>query len=139
MTPPSSNAKTRHPAAPEPVDDIDRTTADDLKRFGNPFPPAGELRMERLSLFQCVRRDFGSEKGHSMSRAMNLKLSEAKVRDHCRTAGVEVSALEVLPGGGVRLVCASSQGAELLRTKLKSKLIAGEVQRTRLRADRPLT
>lgn len=73
-----------------------------------------------------------------MSRAMNLALSESKVREHCRTSGVEVSALEVLPGGGVRLVCTSGHGAELLRKKLKSKLIAGEVQRTRLRADRPL-
>ena len=74
-----------------------------------------------------------------MSRAMNLSLSETKVREHCRTNAVEVSALETLPGGGVRLVCASSHGAELLRGLLKKKLIAGEVQRTRLRPDRPLT
>lgn len=70
---------------------------------------------------------------------MNLALSETKVRELCRTNAVEVSALELLPGGGVRLVCASGQGAELLRDLLKKKLMAGEVQRTRLRADRPLT
>lgn len=74
-----------------------------------------------------------------MSRAMNLALSESKVREHCRTSAVEVSALEALPGGGVRLVCTSAQGAELLRKKLKSKLIAGQVRRTPLRADRPLS
>ena len=69
-----------------------------------------------------------------MSRAMNLKLDETKAREHCRAAGVEVSALETLPEGGVRLVCASSVGAELLRSRLKSKLIAGDVRRTPLRA-----
>ncbi len=70
---------------------------------------------------------------------MNLSLSEKKVREHCRTNAVEVSALEELPGGGVRLVCASTDGAALLREVLKKKLMTGEVQRTRLRADRPLT
>ena len=74
-----------------------------------------------------------------MSRALNLSLSEKKVREHCKTNAVEVSALELLPGGGVRLVCASGEGAELLRGLLKNKLMTGEVQRTRLRADRPLT
>jgi hypothetical protein len=64
---------------------------------------------------------------------MNLSLAESTVREHCRSNSVEVSALEVLPGGGVRLVCSSAEGAELIRTKLKSKLITGEVQRVRLR------
>ena len=73
-----------------------------------------------------------------MSRAMNLALSESKVRDHCRTNSVEVSALEPLPGGGVRLVCASGEGAALLRLKLKRKLIDGEVKRTPLRANGPI-
>ena len=67
---------------------------------------------------------------------MNLSLAESTVREHCRTNSVEVSALEVLPRGGVRLVCASADGAELIRKKLKSKLIAGEVERTRLRPPR---
>ena len=70
---------------------------------------------------------------------MNLSLSEKKVREYCRTNEVEVSALELLPGGGVRLVCASGEGAALLREVLKKKLMTGEVQRTRLRADRPMT
>jgi hypothetical protein len=69
---------------------------------------------------------------------MNLALSEKKVREHCRTNAVEVSALEELPGGGVRLVCASGEGAALLRNLLKKKLIASDVERTRLRSDRPL-
>ena len=68
-----------------------------------------------------------------MSRAMNLSLAESTVREHCRENAVQVSALEVLPGGGVRLVCSSADGAAMIRKKLKSKLIIGEVQRTRLR------
>ncbi|HYI42896.1 MAG TPA: hypothetical protein VD768_04665 [Sphingomicrobium sp.] len=64
---------------------------------------------------------------------MNLSLAESSVREHCRANAVEVSALEVLPGGGVRLVCSSADGAALIRNKLKSKLITGEVQRTRRR------
>ena len=64
---------------------------------------------------------------------MNLSLTESAVREHCREKAVEVSALEVLPGGGVRLVCSSADGAALFRKKLKNKLITGEVRRTRLR------
>ena len=64
---------------------------------------------------------------------MNLSLAESTVREHCRENAVGVSALEVLPGGGVRLVCDSADGAAKIRKKLKSKLISGEVQRTRLR------
>ena len=67
---------------------------------------------------------------------MNLSLAESTVREHCRENSVEVSALEVLPGGGVRLVCNSAEGAALIRKKLKTKLINGEVQRTKLRPPR---
>ena len=69
---------------------------------------------------------------------MNLSLSEKKVREHCRTNAVEVSALEELPGGGVRLVCASGEGAALLRGLLKNKLIGDDAKRTRIRPDGPL-
>ena len=71
-----------------------------------------------------------------MSRAMNLSLAESTVREHCRENDVEVSALEVLPGGGVRLVCSRADGAERIRKKLKSKLISDDAQRTKLRPPR---
>ena len=64
---------------------------------------------------------------------MNLSLAESTVREHCRENAVAVSALEVLPGGGVRLVCDSAYGAAKIRKKLKINLISGEVQRTRQR------
>ena len=40
---------------------------------------------------------------------------------------------EGLPGGGVRLVCMSNEGAELIRKKLKRYVIDGEVTRERFR------
>jgi hypothetical protein len=46
---------------------------------------------------------------------------------------VGVSAIEGLPGGGVRLVCSSSEGAELIRRKLKRYVIDGDPARERFR------
>jgi hypothetical protein len=46
---------------------------------------------------------------------------------------VGVSAIESLPGGGVRLVCMSSDGAALIRRKLKRYVIDGEAARERFR------
>jgi hypothetical protein len=68
-----------------------------------------------------------------MSRAMNLAMAESAVLDHCRQRDVGVSAIEPLESGGVRLVCMSSEGAGLVRRTLKSKLINGDVERTRHR------
>ena len=68
---------------------------------------------------------------------MNLSLSESKVREHCRANRVGVSALERLPRGGVRVVCASGEGATVLRALLKDKLIADNAERTRFSPDRP--
>jgi hypothetical protein len=41
--------------------------------------------------------------------------------------------MEALPGGGVRLVCMSMDGAETMRRKFKGQLIKGEVSRERHR------
>jgi hypothetical protein len=73
-----------------------------------------------------------------MSRAFNLSLGEADVVSRCLTERVGVSAIESLPEGGVRLVCMSVKGAELIRRKLKSHIIKGEVKRERHRPTRPL-
>ena len=65
-----------------------------------------------------------------MSRALNLKLSEADAREQCSTRSIGISAIETLPDGGVRLVCMSSEGAALLRRRLKAQLINEPVRRT---------
>ncbi len=73
-----------------------------------------------------------------MSRALNLKMTEAEVVRHCRDKSIGISALEALPDGGMRLVCMSGFDAEQIRSKLKGKLIQGEVRRERFRPLRPL-
>jgi len=60
---------------------------------------------------------------------MNLDLDEGTVVARCLAENVGISAIERLPAGGVRLVCMSQDGAELMRRKFKSKLIGGEVRR----------
>ena len=73
-----------------------------------------------------------------MSRAINLSMGEADVVNRCSAERVRVSAIETLPQGGVRLVCMSMEGADLIRRKLKSHIIKGEVTRERHRPRRPL-
>ncbi|HEY0627878.1 MAG TPA: hypothetical protein VGD23_00960 [Sphingomicrobium sp.] len=73
-----------------------------------------------------------------MSRVLLLDMSTQAATDECHRLDIGVSALEALPAGGVRLVTMSSDGAEVLRTKLKGKLIKGEVIRARHRPTRPL-
>ena len=64
-----------------------------------------------------------------MSRAVHLSMTETETRDHCTAKSIGVSVIEPLPDGGVRLVCSSSEGAELIRKRLKSKLIKDAVRR----------
>ncbi|HXH00504.1 MAG TPA: hypothetical protein VNI79_08875 [Sphingomicrobium sp.] len=71
-----------------------------------------------------------------MSRAINLQMSEAEAREQCATRSIGVSAIESLPDGGVRLVCMSSEGAALLRRRLKSQIIGGTVRRTAISSRR---
>jgi hypothetical protein len=73
-----------------------------------------------------------------MSRAINLSMEESQVIARCRAEKVGVSAIERLPQGGVRLVCMSSDGAVLIRRKLKAHVIAGDVVRQRSRPRSPL-
>lgn len=73
-----------------------------------------------------------------MSRVLLLDMSSQAATDECNRLDIGVSALEALPSGGVRLVTMSNFGAEQLRTKLKSKLLKGEVLRARHRPTRPL-
>lgn len=65
-------------------------------------------------------------------------MDEGKVVASCLAEKVGISAIEGLPGGGVRLVCMSSDGAGTMTRKLKSHLIAGNVQRRSHRPSSPL-
>ena len=73
-----------------------------------------------------------------MSRSILLSLDEGQVMAHCLKDKVGISAIEGLIGGGVRLVCRSSAGAELMRETLKKHLIQGEAVRERHRPATPL-
>jgi hypothetical protein len=72
-----------------------------------------------------------------MSRVLHLKLHEGDVVSRCLAAKVGISAIESLPSGGTRLTCMSVDGAEQMRKKLKSQLIAGAVVRELFRPGRP--
>jgi hypothetical protein len=67
-----------------------------------------------------------------MSRVLLVNQSEEAVTKACARFDVEISVLETLPSGGVRLVCVSSDGAALMRRKLRAKLIDGPVVRSRI-------
>ncbi|MFL6728237.1 MAG: hypothetical protein ACJ8FS_17240 [Sphingomicrobium sp.] len=71
-----------------------------------------------------------------MSRVIHLNLDEGVVVIRCMSEKVGVSAIESLPSGGVRLVCMSNDGADLIRRKLKRYIIDGEITRER---HRPVT
>ena len=65
-----------------------------------------------------------------MSRVIHLDLDEGVVVIRCMSEKVGVSAIESLPSGGVRLVCMSSEGAALLRRRLKPQIISDTARRT---------
>ena len=73
-----------------------------------------------------------------MSRVLLIALDEAEVVAACLKENVGISALERLIGGGVRLVCMSSDGAARMGCKLKRHLIEGVVTRERHRPTTPL-
>ena len=72
------------------------------------------------------------------ARALFVRLDESDVRARCLKENVGVSSIERIPTGGVRLVCMSVDGAERLRTKLKSQMLTGDVVREKHRPTRPL-
>lgn len=73
-----------------------------------------------------------------MSRELFVTLDEGEVVSRCLTENVGISAIERLPAGGVRLVCMSVEGAAHMFRKLKPHLIAGAVDRQKLRPSRLL-
>jgi hypothetical protein len=73
-----------------------------------------------------------------MSRAFNLAMNENDVLRHCHDRKIAISALEVLPGGTVRLVCSSSEGAVKVRASLGRYLVDGHVRQELFRPRPPL-
>ncbi|HET9355126.1 MAG TPA: hypothetical protein VFO42_03060 [Sphingomicrobium sp.] len=73
-----------------------------------------------------------------MSRVLLLNMSATTATTECAKLGVGISAIEALTSGGVRLVTMSVDDAEKARKKFNSKLLKGEVMRTRHRPTRPL-
>ncbi len=73
-----------------------------------------------------------------MSRALYISLDEGDVISRCQSRKVGVSAIECLPQGGVRLVCMSVDGADRMRSALRSHLIKDGAMRLRHRPTRPL-
>jgi hypothetical protein len=68
-----------------------------------------------------------------MSRVLLVALDQREVTALCAAEKVEISAIEGLTSGGVRLVCSSGDGAARMAKKLKTHLIEGEVIRERRR------
>ena len=74
-----------------------------------------------------------------MSRTLYLRLEEGKVIASCLKENVGISAIERLPGGGVRLVCMSSEGAQRIGATLKAHLLdENDAVRERHRPSTPL-
>lgn len=65
-----------------------------------------------------------------MSRAMNLNATETEVVDTCAQHNVATTTVESLLPAGTRVVCQTSEGAAILRKKMKAKLIVGSVKRS---------
>lgn len=72
-----------------------------------------------------------------MDRTLYLSVDAADALARCVKEKVGVSALERLPGGGVRLVCMSGEGAETMRAAFKSKVMREPVPRDRIRPRGP--
>jgi hypothetical protein len=73
-----------------------------------------------------------------MSRVLFVSLDEGEVVTKCLAEKVGISAIERLPSGGTRFVCMSSDGAERMKRKLKSKLISDTVERENYRPRSPI-
>ena len=74
--------------------------------------------------------------GRPLNRVINLDMDASDALDHCRAKDVGVSAVEALPGGGIRLVCMSVSGAETIRRRLKANLLGEDAPRHKLRSRR---
>ena len=70
-----------------------------------------------------------------MTRVLLVAMTEDEV---IASEDVGISAMETLPGGGVRLVCMSVDGAETMKAKLKRKMLSDTAARSAHRPRTPL-
>lgn len=64
-----------------------------------------------------------------MSRAVNINVSVAHVTAACATMGATISAIEMLAGGGTRVVLSSGDAADQVRTHYAKKLLDARMAR----------
>jgi hypothetical protein len=69
---------------------------------------------------------------------MQLAMTEREALALCVGQNVAVSSIESLPSGGVRLVCCSMSGADMVRQKATSKMMSVEQAREKHRPVSPL-
>jgi hypothetical protein len=69
-------------------------------------------------------------KGKSMSRAIDLTLTEEEVTRLCEAAGVAISAIEPLVRSGTHLVCSTSDGAAKMRRLHGALILQGPQKRS---------
>lgn len=65
-----------------------------------------------------------------MSRAINVNASVADVEALCGRHGIAISVIEPLTSGGTRVVLLNPDGAERVRTLMKTKIITAAVVRS---------
>ena len=64
-----------------------------------------------------------------MSRAINVKATEAEVMTMCAKHGAVVTSIETLRSGGTRVVLTNGDSAAVMRRAYGSKVIEGAVHR----------
>jgi len=65
----------------------------------------------------------------TMSRAMNVNLTESQVRRVCEGMSIAITAIEPLIPSGTRVVCQNVEGSLALWNKLRANIIPGPVRR----------
>ena len=64
-----------------------------------------------------------------MTRAVNVNLTEAAVRELATDQQAQISSIEALPGGGTRVVFSRTGDADQMRNVFSGQLIQGEISR----------
>lgn len=67
-----------------------------------------------------------------MSRAINVNATPADVTTMCKKHKVTISAIEVLPSGGTRVVLMNADDAAVITKAYAKKLLATDTARTPL-------
>ncbi|MCI4589705.1 hypothetical protein MOK15_06325 [Sphingobium sp. BYY-5] len=65
-----------------------------------------------------------------MSRAINLDASQDDVKALCARHAIAISTIETLTSGGTRVVLLNPDGADRIRTLMKTKIITTKVVRS---------